>query len=426
MHNLTKIDLLCYLLAKHDDEEKMKGTIRAKGRCPKCDKDFIHIRRIGYACPDCKTTPSRFFVDLFYKGQRIRIFSDKQGQVLDSYQRAINLLSHINYELKHHSFDPSKYVKAELRKFFVMNLLDDFLNDRINEIAPSYQKDYRLMVSRANEFFNTTDIGDIRKKNIKDYARHLKQKYSIGDKTVKNHIDHFHAFMAWCVEEAGVIDILPPFPHISYNEYQFNWVSQDDQISLFGLVPDIHKPIVAFLMLHGCRPSEGRALKCNDVTLSHKSITIAATFSGRVYREKRKGRKSKPVSIPIHPEVYDFIAERVKNNLPEAYVFVNPKTGRHYSENSLRRIWDGVRKKAGIGKELRLYDVTRHSLASQLVNSGTTLFKVSKLLGHSSVKMTEKYSHSNIESLRTEIIKLSLKPKTTVTRLSLGAKRDQK
>ena len=46
------------------------------------------------------------------------------------------------------------------------------------------------------------------------------------------------------------------------------------------------------------------------------------------------------------------------------------------------------------------------------------LFKVSKLLGHTSTRMTEKYAHSHIQSLRTDLKKLSL----SVTRLSLGEK----
>jgi len=48
----------------------------------------------------------------------------------------------------------------------------------------------------------------------------------------------------------------------------------------------------------------------------------------------------------------------------------------------------------------------------------TSIFKVSKLLGHSSVKMTEKYAHQNIENLKSDMSKLSLRKNTTVTRLS--------
>lgn len=172
-------------------------------------------------------------------------------------------------------------------------------------------------------------------------------------------------------------------------------------------------PYYSFLMLHGCRPSEARALRCKDINLDNQSITISSTFSRRVYRAKRKGRRSKSVTIPLHLEMFNYITGLVKNNLPEAYVFTN-RQGRHYSENALRRIWGSVRIKAKLDKSIRLYDVTRHSFASNLVNSGTSLFKVSKLLGHSSTKMTEKYAHTDVENLRVDIKKLSLNSEQTV------------
>ena len=85
----------------------MKGVIRTKEVCSVCQESFVEIKKLGYICPTHKTTPKRFFVDLFYKGQRLKIYSDKQGQPLDTYQRASSLLAHINYEIKNHLFDPS-------------------------------------------------------------------------------------------------------------------------------------------------------------------------------------------------------------------------------------------------------------------------------------------------------------------------------
>lgn len=102
--------MISYLL-QENGEEKMKGTIRAKGNCPVCQGKFIEIKRIGYICAEHKTVPNRFYIDLFHKGQRIRLFSDKHGQVIDTYQRASNLISHINFEIQNHTFDPTKYVK---------------------------------------------------------------------------------------------------------------------------------------------------------------------------------------------------------------------------------------------------------------------------------------------------------------------------
>ena len=112
--------------------------------------------------------------------------------------------------------------------------------------------------------------------------------------------------------------------------------------------------------------------------------------------------------------------------MPEAYIFINPKTGSYYRESFLKRIWQSVRTKAGISNTIRLYDATRHSFGSQLVNSNVPIYTVSKLLGHSSIKTTERYCHSHIENLRINMNKISLKPISTVTKLSPEKRRQRK
>ncbi|MCC6324492.1 MAG: hypothetical protein DCC43_07760 [Candidatus Brocadia sp.] len=96
---------------------------------------------------------------------------------------------------------------------------------------------------------------------------------------------------------------------------------------------------------------------------------------------------------------------------------VKNKTGQYYSEDKLRNIWDDVREEIGLSKSIRLYDVTRHSVASQLVNKGVPLLSVSRLLGHSNTKMTERYAHTDLEKLKVDIANLSLQGET-VTKLS--------
>jgi site-specific recombinase XerD len=46
----------------------------------------------------------------------------------------------------------------------------------------------------------------------------------------------------------------------------------------------------------------------------------------------------------------------------------------------------------------------RHTFASHLVQAGVDLYSVSKLLGHSSIKMTEIYAHLAPKTLQ-EVIK---------------------
>jgi site-specific recombinase XerD len=59
--------------------------------------------------------------------------------------------------------------------------------------------------------------------------------------------------------------------------------------------------------------------------------------------------------------------------------------------------WKKVRDQAGL-PHLRLHDL-RHSFASTLVNNGVSLYDVQKLLGHASIKTTQRYAHLSADRL---------------------------
>jgi site-specific recombinase XerD len=58
---------------------------------------------------------------------------------------------------------------------------------------------------------------------------------------------------------------------------------------------------------------------------------------------------------------------------------------------------DLARLKAGF-PDLRIHDL-RHSFASALVNQGVSLYEVQFLLGHKSIKSTQRYSHLDNQRL---------------------------
>jgi integrase len=64
---------------------------------------------------------------------------------------------------------------------------------------------------------------------------------------------------------------------------------------------------------------------------------------------------------------------------------------------TITRAWYRIRAEAGV--EMRIHDL-RHSFASLVVTSGRTLYKVQSILGHSDPKVTMRYAHLSVGTLR--------------------------
>jgi integrase len=399
----------------NQEDDNMQVSIQAREKCPKCGKEFLHYKRLGFTCPSCETIPKRFMIYLYHKG-RIRIYSDKQGNVLEGYQQAQNLKAVIVYELKNGTFDPSHYIKSEQKQFWCTTLLDEMLTDRISDIAPSYKPHYKLYINIEKEYFNTRDVRELKNYDIINFDKHLKAGPYPNANSRKKVLMHFKSFLRYCAYDRQVPGlVIPKFPELDTTEPQIPWLNMEDQQTIFNnYIPDADKPIMALLMIYGCRPGEAAALKCKDVDLSNDRFTISSTFSAGVYREKkRKGRNSKPTIKPIVEEVRDYITKMVKGNLPEAWLFPNPRTGNAYRVASLSRLWKKVREKAKLPSSLKLYSATRHSRGSQAANNGVSQKTIQELLGHSSSSSTNRYTHINIESQRVVLEHYTLKKVTS-------------
>jgi integrase len=148
-----------------------------------------------------------------------------------------------------------------------------------------------------------------------------------------------------------------------------------------ALIQLANKPQVAYfiqLALHtGCRKNELLTLRWSDVDFDRLHLILRP--------ENTKANKAR--TIPLNQSALQALNSLLtKNDSP--FVFTN---ARGQQKKTMSWSFKKSLESAGI-QDFHIHDL-RHTFASWLVSEGVELIKVRDLLGHSSIKMTERYAH---------------------------------
>ncbi len=132
---------------------------------------------------------------------------------------------------------------------------------------------------------------------------------------------------------------------------------------------------IRLILLTGCRSGEILRLRWNEV--KKDKLKLARTKTG-------------PRDVNLSDAA---IAAFEKLRLTRSSAFVFPsKTDNAKPRTSITGAWITMRRRAGLPNDIRLHDL-RHTYASHAIMSGETLSMTGKLLGHKSIKSTERYAH---------------------------------
>ncbi|MDR3167447.1 MAG: tyrosine-type recombinase/integrase, partial [Treponema sp.] len=76
----------------------------------------------------------------------------------------------------------------------------------------------------------------------------------------------------------------------------------------------------------------------------------------------------------------------------DGWLFPGQPVSHHLSVRSAQNIFDKALKKAGISKPVSIHNL-RHTFATHLLENGTDIKYIQELLGHASLRTTERYTH---------------------------------
>jgi len=145
--------------------------------------------------------------------------------------------------------------------------------------------------------------------------------------------------------------------------------------------------VVQAALLTGCRLGELLALETTDVDLKRKEIDLSKTKQNRNHQVV--------ITPPLATVLKEALADKKRKG---AAVFVS-RTGKPYTVDGFSKHFANVAKRAGV-PDITFHDLRRH-VGTLLINEGERLEVVSKLLGHSTVAVTQRsYAHLSTDATR--------------------------
>lgn len=256
-----------------------------------------------------------------------------------------------------------------------------------------------------NEFF----------KRLSNRKRLVGKRYvhtGIKPSTIRTYYNRLIAFFRWlenngCIEKYSLCEKITKPPTPVYDDVKAFSETEVSKIlatittatmgNTFVYLRDV---LIATLLLYtGIRKGEFLALQIQDIDFYKRSIYINGKTS--------KSKKSRV--IPLHPllvsNLKSYLAGRKKRGVKTTALIVSTLKDEGLTEAGIIHWVRRYKERTGINIHLHRF---RHTFACSLAKSNADIVSIMNVMGHSSIKMTERYLRSiKSESSRTFIDNLS-------------------
>jgi integrase/recombinase XerD len=219
---------------------------------------------------------------------------------------------------------------------------------------------------------------------IRKYLLYLSEEKKWQASTINQ---MFNALRFLYVELYKMPFIIDSIPRPKKDKKLPDILSQDDVLKIFSCVDNLkHKTILMLIYSAGLRVGESVRLKISDIDSKRKMIHLRGA----------KGKKDR--FTLLSDTILEVLREYYTKYRPKEYLFEGQGERKHLSERSVQAVFNRAVKAAGINKPISVHGL-RHSFATHLLESGVDLRYIQELLGHSSSKTTEIYTHVSKKSL---------------------------
>jgi len=271
------------------------------------------------------------------------------------------------------------------------DLMDKYMAEysAVNKAASSHKRDKSLS-AHLNRVFGDNYLTDIKPAMVSNYKTQRRGE-GASPRTIQYELTLMsHAFNL-AIMDWELIDVNPlkKVKKETVNNSIERWLTKEEEDQLLKASPKWLQDIIRFAVNTGFRQSEVLDLKWSQIDFERKTVTIS--------EQKNKGVDT----LPLNEATLEVLKEKSsKSHIGDDLVFPTGQNTRFLNRNVFR-MFVSATEKVNI-KKLRFHDL-RHTFATRLVQNGVDIYTVQKLGRWKSIKMVERYSHHNVESLRSGI-----------------------
>ena len=248
----------------------------------------------------------------------------------------------------------------------------------------STKKAYRAHINRFKKYLKK-DINEI---NIDDIKKYMYYLINTEDNSNSYTTQAYSAIKLYCTYILNKNIEYENFPRPKTIKPLPKVLSEEDVTKILNSVTNQkHRTILYVVYSSGLRVSEVVSLKVSDIDSNRMTIFI----------KDGKGNKDR----------YTILAQETLNELRRYYQLYRPKNWlfpgadetEHLSVRSVQKVFKKACAKARINKDVGIHSL-RHSFATHLLEYGTDIRYIQELLGHSSTKTTQIYTHVTNKDLK--------------------------
>ena len=319
-----------------------------------------------------------WWTSITFKGKRIR----KSLETADK-KLALLIESKIRVEIVEGKY--FEKLAGESKSF--KDMMDKFVKEHAPKVSAKTQISYLASLKHLSNFFGDSKLSEITPKKINEYKL-LRYSKGVKPATINRELAMLSKAFNLSIKQWEWVKENPVsrVPKEKENNERDRWLTGDEEKRLLENTPQWLGEIIVFDLHTGLRIGELLSLQWSRVNLFRKTIIIQESKNG------------KPRTIPLNQIATDILMEKSKiRNIKNDLVFTN-SVGKKIDNDNLRRVFEKALEKADI-RNFHFHDL-RHTFATRLAQRGIDIYKISKLLGHKDIRMTQRYAHHCPESLR--------------------------